>query len=103
MDDVLAGSLAPRRFNLLLLSVFAGVALVLAAVGIRGVLSYWVTQRTREIGIRMALGAQASDIYKLVILQGMTVVLVHSGLVHGFSSLPSEQIRRSVLDSRNDC
>ncbi len=80
MDDVLSGSLAPRRFNLLLLSVFACVALVLAAVGIYGVLSYWVTQRTRDIGIRMALGARAPDIYRLVIFQALAVVLVGLGL-----------------------
>ena len=75
MEEVLANSLAPRRFNLVLLAVFACVALVLAAVGIYGVLSYWVTQRTREVGIRMALGARASDIFKLVVFQAMTVVL----------------------------
>src|SRR5205085_850110 len=75
MDEVLSGSLAPRRFNLVLLAVFACVALVLAAVGIYGVLYYWVTQRTREVGIRMALGARASDIFKLVVFQAMTVVL----------------------------
>ena len=80
MEDVLAGSLAPRRFNLLLLSGFASVALVLAAVGIYGVLSYWVAQRTREIGIRMALGAQGRDIYKLVIFQALSVVLIGLGI-----------------------
>lgn len=80
MDDVLAGSLSPRRFNLLLLSVFSCVALALAAVGIYGVLSYWVAQRTREIGIRMALGAQGRDITRLVIFQALPVVLAGLGI-----------------------
>ena len=80
MEEVLSNSLAPRRFNLVLLAVFACVALVLAAVGIYGVLSYWVAQRTREVGIRMALGARASDIFRLVVFQAMTVVLAGLGV-----------------------
>ena len=81
MDDVLSTSLAPRRFNMLLLSAFAIVALTLAAVGIYGVLSYWVAERTREIGVRTALGARASDIFKLILSKGLTIVLV--GLIFG--------------------
>ncbi|HZT61099.1 MAG TPA: ABC transporter permease [Pyrinomonadaceae bacterium] len=81
MEEVLSGSLAPRRFNLVLLVAFASVALVLAAVGIYGVLSYWVTQRTREIGIRMALGASASNVFRLVVLQAMAFVA--AGLLIG--------------------
>jgi predicted permease len=85
MAEVLASSVAPRRFNLLLLGGFAGVALVLAALGIYGVISYWVSQRTREIGIRLALGADNAAIFKLVVWQSMSVVLLGLGLGLGLS------------------
>ena len=81
MEDVLAHWLAPRRFNLLLMSVFAGVALALAAVGIYGVVSYSVSQRTRELGLRIALGAQRLDLLALVIRQGL--VLAVTGVLTG--------------------
>ncbi len=76
MDQLLAESLGRRRFNMLLLGVFAGVALVLAAVGLYGVMNYSVTQRTHEIGIRMALGASRGDVLKLIVGQGMTLTLI---------------------------
>jgi predicted permease len=80
MDQLLAQSVARRRFNMTLLGTFALVALVLASIGIYGVMSYSVTQRTHEIGIRLALGAQTSDVLKLIVRQGMLLVSIGVGL-----------------------
>jgi predicted permease len=79
MEDIIADSLAARRFSMILLGVFAGLALVLSCVGIYGVISYLVGQRRHEIGIRMALGAQQSDVLRMILGEGARMALLGVG------------------------
>lgn len=96
MQEVLAESLAQRRFQMLLISAFAGTALLLAALGIYGVVAYSVTRRRSEMGIRMALGAQARDLYGMVVGQAMRPVLL--GLALGIAgALAAGRVLASLL------
>jgi len=96
MDQLLADSLSRSRFTMLLLGIFAGVALVLAAVGIYGLIAYSVTQRTQELGIRIALGAQRRDVLRLVLAQGtrLTFLGVAIGL---FAALALSRLLSTLL------
>jgi putative ABC transport system permease protein len=87
MTEVMASSVASQRFMMLLLGIFAAVALALASVGIYGLMSYSITERTHEIGIRMALGAQGRDVLKMVVGQGLKLIMsgVALGLVGAFA------------------
>ena len=83
LENMISRSIAPQRFNLVLLSILAGIGLLLTLVGIYGVMSYHVTENTREIGIRVALGAQRRDILKQVVRQGLALTLI--GIVVGMA------------------
>jgi ABC-type antimicrobial peptide transport system permease subunit len=84
MDDVLSTSTSPTRFNMLLMTVFGCAALLLAAIGIYGLMAYSVEQRTQEIGIRLALGAEATELRNMVVRQGMSLAL--AGVVIGIGA-----------------
>jgi len=96
MDESVSASLSPQRFTMLLLAAFAGTALLLAAAGIYGVMAYMVTRRTREIGVRMALGAAARDVLKLVVGQAVWTAAI--GVVIGVAgSLALTRTMQSML------
>jgi putative ABC transport system permease protein len=96
MQDMVEGSLAKHRLSMFLLSVFAAAALLLSVIGIYGVISYWVSQRTREIGMRVALGAGRLDVLRLVMHE--SVLLVAAGAAAGFlASLALNRLIASLL------
>ncbi|HSY58757.1 MAG TPA: FtsX-like permease family protein, partial [Terriglobales bacterium] len=96
LDSLLSDTVAPRRFSTVLLIIFAGLALILAAVGVYGVMNYLVSRRTNEIGLRMALGAQPSDIWRLIVGRGarLAVAGVAIGIV---GSLALARLLASLL------
>ena len=83
MDQIFSNSVAGQRFNTLLLGIFASVALMLAMIGVFGVINYSVAQRTHEIGIRLALGAQRRDVFRLIVGQGLILAVIGVGLGAG--------------------
>jgi ABC-type antimicrobial peptide transport system permease subunit len=96
MEHIVSESITQPRFNLFLLGLFSGVALLLSAAGIYGVTAYTVTQRTQELGIRLALGAQVRDILKMIVGQGMLVIAI--GLVIGLAAaFALTRLMRSLL------
>jgi putative ABC transport system permease protein len=80
MENLISDSVSPRRFSSVLVAIFAGLALLLAAIGIYGVMSYTVSRRTQEIGVRMALGAQLASVRRMILSQTLKLTLLGVGL-----------------------
>jgi ABC-type antimicrobial peptide transport system permease subunit len=100
MDEVVSRSTSRGRFNMLLMSIFAGAALLLAAIGIYGLMAYSVEQRTQEIGIRLALGAEIGQLKKGVFIQGMKLAIVGVALGVSFAMALTQFITRYLYQVR---
>jgi putative ABC transport system permease protein len=98
MDTLFEQSMGPRRFNLYLLSAFAGVALALAGIGLFGVMAYLVSQRTREIGVRLALGATRGEVFRQVLVRGMTLAGIGAAIGVG-AAMGLSQVMETLLFS----
>jgi putative ABC transport system permease protein len=98
LEQVAADSIAPRRLSVVLIGVFAAVALVLASVGIYGVMSFLVVQRTHEMGVRMALGAQRGDVLRLVIGRAAKLVLIGTGVGLVLGIMSSRALRAMLFN-----
>lgn len=96
MTEVVEESMASSRFNMILMTIFAGVALMMASIGLYGVISYSVSQRINEIGIRMALGASRTSVLSLVLRNGMSLALIGVGLGVG-AALGLTRLMASLL------
>jgi predicted permease len=96
LEDVIAGSLAARRFSMVLLGIFAALAVVLASIGIYGVISYLVGQRIQEIGTRIALGAQRGDVMRLILGRGFALTLIGVGTGSVLALILSRQMKKII-------
>jgi putative ABC transport system permease protein len=100
MDELIEQSVGQRRLSMMLLSLFSGIALVLASIGIYGVMSYSVTQRSRELGVRIALGAGRADVLRLVLRQGMSLALLGIAIGVGAALLLTRVIESQLFGVR---
>jgi putative ABC transport system permease protein len=96
LEEVIAGSLAARRFSMVLLGIFAALAVVLSSIGIYGVISYLVGQRTQEIGTRIALGAQRGDVLRLILGRGFALTLSGVGSGSVLALILSRQMKKII-------
>ncbi len=98
IEEILSGSMAERRFNTWIVGLFAGVALLLAAIGTYGVMAFAVASRTRELGVRAALGAQPSDLIRMVMRQGLLLTVIASAIGLGAALVMTRFMASMLFD-----